>query len=273
LRLTTNEFRHRARVLREIDGDLRVLGDRGRLTQVFVQLLLNAVEALPEGQAAAHRVAVRARRDGSRVLVELQDTGRGIAPDALGRVFDPFYTTKPLGEGTGLGLTLCHSHVVSTGGEISLESRLGEGTTVRVILPAAAEEAAPPPVPSVATVGRLRLLVVDDEPAIARSLSQALNGHEVTLASSGREAIELLGRGRSFDAIVCDLIMSDRTGMDVYQACREREDGLETRILFVTGGAFTAGARDFLAVTANPWLEKPFDLRAFRTLVEQIATR
>ena len=159
-----------------------------------------------------------------RVVVEVSDTGPGIPADILDRIFDPFFTTKPVGEGTGLGLWICQGIVTSLGGEIAAENAPGQGATFRVVLPSATtveQRSAPPPRDEVAAppaARRLRLLVVDDEIAIGRTLAIALSDEfQVTTATSGREALQLLAGDAPFDVVLCDLMMPDVSGMDVYE--------------------------------------------------------
>jgi len=136
--LASNEIRHRARLTKSYRQIPRVFADEGRLVQVFVNLLVNAAHAIPEGHADRHEIRVEADTDeDGRVVVTVTDTGKGIDPEILGRVFDPFFTTKDVGGGMGIGLSICHSFVASIGGEISVQSEPGKGTTFRVFLPAA----------------------------------------------------------------------------------------------------------------------------------------
>jgi PAS domain S-box-containing protein len=119
IRLTGNELRHRARLERDLQPTPLVSADDGRLTQVFINLLINAAHAIPEGRSDDNCITVRAHTDDQgRAVVEIEDTGKGIAPDVQARVFDPFFTTKGIGEGTGLGLSICHGIVSGLGGQI-----------------------------------------------------------------------------------------------------------------------------------------------------------
>ncbi|HEX8436522.1 sensor histidine kinase [Archangium sp.] len=130
------ELRDRARLVEQWDELPPVHGHKGRLCQVFLNLLINAAHAIPAGQASRHEIRLSARASGdSRVIVEVSDTGCGIPPENLERLFSPFFTTKPVGMGTGLGLSVCHSIVTALGGDISVESQVGRGTTFRVSLP------------------------------------------------------------------------------------------------------------------------------------------
>ncbi|MCB9579200.1 MAG: response regulator [Polyangiaceae bacterium] len=270
LQLVFGELKHRARVTEEYDDDVPlVAADESRLAQVFVNVLVNAAHALPEGRAEEHEVRLRLKRSADGVVVEISDTGEGIAEEALPHVFEPFFTTKAPGQGTGLGLSACKGVVDGYGGRIEIESTVGAGTTVRVVLPPVKASSMAPPEPEAelepkAVVAR-RILVVDDEPLVRRSLGRMLRRHSVTAASSGREALELLSH-ESFDIIFCDLMMPDLTGMDVYDALHARGDGLVDKLVFVSGGAFTERARAFVDSIANPCLDKPFD----PTRVEQL---
>jgi two-component system NtrC family sensor kinase len=140
-------IRPRAQLVCDVDGAPAVYGNGARLCQVLLNLLLNAAHAIEPGQSQHHFIRVRARAAGTdRVLVEVSDTGCGIPPANLGRVFDPFFTTRPVGMGTGLGLAVCHGIIASHGGEITVESEVGRGTTFRVLLPVFAQGARMGPV-------------------------------------------------------------------------------------------------------------------------------
>ena len=116
--------------------------DEDRLVQVFLNLLLNAAQAIEDGRAEKNEIRLRTHVVGERLVVEVRDTGVGIPPDALGRVFDPFFTTKPVGLGTGLGLSICSTIVNAMGGSVEVDSQDGGGSTFRVILPVHRESAA-----------------------------------------------------------------------------------------------------------------------------------
>jgi signal transduction histidine kinase len=255
-----NQIRHRARLLKEYGDVPLVAANEGRLAQVFLNLLINAAESIPEGRAEDNVIRLVTREDPpSDVVIEISDSGAGIEPRHLGRLFEPFFTTKPVGSGMGLGLSVCHGIVTAMGGSIAVESRLGAGTTFRVRLRA---EAAPPETPGAprepARSGPpLRILIVEDELHLARSLARLLSGHALTVAQTGREAVQLCAE-RDFDLILCDLLMPEVTGMDVHREIRRMRPGAERRIVFMTGGAFTARAKGFLASVPNRILQKPF---------------
>ncbi|WP_375755385.1 PAS domain S-box protein [Corallococcus exercitus] len=272
--MAANEIRHRARLRREYGTVPQVMANEGRLCQVFLNLVVNAAQAIPEGSAHDHEVVLATRVSGGQVVVEVRDTGSGIAPEVMGRIFDPFFTTKPVGVGTGLGLSICHGIISGLGGDILVETTVGKGSTFRVVLPAPRPDPAVRPpevsVPDVPVVPRGRVLVVDDEPAVGRVLQRLLRGHDVEVATSGRQALERMSRAPGFDAVLCDVMMPDLAGRDVYEAVRREYPGLERRFVFVSGGAFTSGAREFLERIPNPLLEKPFDEARVRGAVEEL---
>ncbi len=273
--MAANEIRHRAQLRREYGDIPPVMANEGKLSQVFLNLVVNAAQAIPEGAAHRHEIRLATRQDSAgRVVVEVGDTGVGIPREVIDRIFDPFFTTKPVGVGTGLGLSICHSIINGLGGDITVDSEPGRGTIFRVMLPTqqTLERArtAELPVPQAPRVPRGRVLVVDDEPAVGRVLQRILRGHQVDVACSGRQALELLDQGLEPDAVLCDVMMPDLTGRDVYEAVRREYTGLEHRFVFVSGGAFTTGARDFLASIPNLLLEKPFDEARVRSVVEDI---
>ncbi len=271
-RMVGNQIRARGRLVVELESVPPVRGDPGLLEQVFLNLLMNALESLPE-PGDNNEVRVATRGNGSEVEIIVQDSGRGIEPEALDRIFDPFFTTKAVGSGTGLGLSICHEIVTSLGGGITVRSSVGQGTTVRITLPAMAERRSLPPATAAgapeAAVEPMRVLVVDDEPLILRALSRQLVGHEVTVTEDADEAIALAA-DRPFDLILCDLIMPRVSGIDVYERLSHDRPGVETRIVFMTGGAFTPTAHDFLERVDNRCLTKPIDRGELRALVQQI---
>jgi two-component system, cell cycle sensor histidine kinase and response regulator CckA len=266
-----HEIRLRARLVKEYGDVPLAWANEGRLAQVFVNLLVNAAQAIPEGAAFDNEIRIVTREESGRVLVEICDTGTGIAPEDLPRVFEPFFTTKP--KGTGLGLSISHNIVSALGGTLTAERLSPRGTLLRVTLPTSNEASAqgPPPASHPKTEQRSRILLVDDEPIMVRVLAELLSEHDVTIAYSGREAIARLTGNTSFDVVVCDLQMNDGTGVDVYEHLCERAPDLARRVIFTTGGAFTQGAREFLGRCPQPVLEKPFDTARFAALVSETA--
>ncbi|MBI5071082.1 MAG: response regulator [Deltaproteobacteria bacterium] len=280
LRLAGNELRHRARVVTRLDPLPAVLARPRELGQVFLNLLVNAAHACPEARADDHTVTVSAHTDGSGwAVVEVSDSGVGMAPEVVEHIFEPFYTTKPFGLGTGLGLTLSHGIVSAAGGRIEVVSLPGAGSTFRVLLPPAAASDSPPPrgdavPPGPAPVlrpGARRVLVVDDQPQMARSTARCLaETFAVTVCLSGDEALDLLRRGEAYDAVVCDLMMPQMSGSALQERVAARWPGLASRFVFLTGGAFGPEATAFAERTSAPVLEKPYDPEALVTQLTRL---
>lgn len=277
VKMTANEVRHRARFERATPPTLpRVVANEARLAQVFVNLLVNAAQAIPEGAAAENVVRVRAWTPSpGEVIVEVSDTGGGIPAEVMGRIFDPFFTTKAVGVGMGLGLSICHASVRSFGGEITARSDPSGGATFRLrLLAAPSTVAAPAPASPRAAPRRptARILVVDDEPALLRSLARQLRHFgEVATAADGAAALGRLETER-FDAVLCDLMMPEMTGMELYARVCETLPDRAGRFIFMTGGAFTPASQAFAEATERPMLDKPLDLpRLERALDEVIA--
>jgi PAS domain S-box-containing protein len=273
LRMTWNELRHRARLVKDYGPVPEVEVNEARLVQVFLNLLVNSAQALPEGSAEQNEIRVRTRAAGEQVFVEVSDTGVGISPEIIGRIFDPFFTTKAIGVGTGLGLAICQRLVTDMGGQLSVRSEVGKGTTFRVALPVAKSlkaAVAPPPRQTPANNRRGRILVVDDEELIVRAVERILSGeHDIVVTLVAREALALCTSGESFDLILCDLMMPDMTGMDLYLELARIAPAQAENMVFLTGGAFTPKARDFLAVTPIEHIEKPFEPRNLRAFVQR----
>ena len=273
--LASNEVRHRARLVKVYRPLPAVEANDARLTLVFFNLLINAVQAIQPGCADDNQIDIRTWTDHGRAVIEVRDSGCGIAPEHLSRVFDPFFTTRPQQIGTGLGLSMCHGIVTALGGDIVVESTLSVGTTVRVSIPAfsGVAPAAPVIITRVSTgSGRSgKILVVDDDAAICTVIRRTLGRrHQVTTTTSGREAIDRIKGGERYDLILCDLMMPMVTGMEVHGELTASVPEQADRIVFLTGGAFTTHARDFLKRVPNERFEKPFDGGRLRMLAREM---
>jgi signal transduction histidine kinase/CheY-like chemotaxis protein len=270
-----NEIKYRARLVKDYGDTPPVLANVARLGQVFLNLLINAAHAIPEGSVETNEIRLVTRTDDAgRAVIEVRDSGSGIAPDIRDRIFDPFFTTKAIGVGTGLGLSICRNIVFDLGGEISVDSEVGRGTVFRVVLPAAPEEADVVAAPLAATgapARRGRVLVVDDEPAIGAALRRILKPeHDVTVLTAAGEARDLIGRGERFDVILCDLMMPRMTGMELHAELARIDRDQAERMILLTGGAFTPTAQQFLDRVPNARIEKPFDAASLRVLVRSL---
>jgi CheY-like chemotaxis protein len=194
----------------------------------------------------------------------------------LQHIFDPFFTTKPIGQGTGLGLAICHRIVTGLGGEIEVDTREGVGTTFRVTLPVATEPepvALPSATPAANSgVGpRARILVIDDDALVGNALARILaRDHDVVSLTSARQAYDRIVCGEAFDIVFCDILMPELTGMALHEALLAAAPDMAGRMVFMTGGAFTPAAREFLDQVRQPKIDKPFDVATVRALVRDL---
>jgi signal transduction histidine kinase len=272
-RMAWNEIRHRAKLVKEYSPVPPVEANESRLGQVFLNLIVNAAHAIPVGRASANTIRIATYLGpGGKVVVEVSDTGTGMTPDVLKRLFTPFFTTKPVGVGTGLGLSICHRIISALGGDISVESTAGKGTTFRVTLPPATlRREATEPMPTIEPEARRgRVLVIDDEPSVCKAASRILGSiHEVVTANRAQDALERIRNGERFDVILCDLMMPEMTGMELHAELVDAAPEQAEKVVFLTGGAFTARARSFLDGVSNLRFEKPFDATILRTIVQE----
>ncbi len=274
LRMAWNEVRHRAKVVKEYGKVPRVTANESRLGQVLLNLIVNAVQAIPEGNYLNNVIRVSTTAERDQVVIAIRDSGMGIPPEVQRRLFTPFFTTKPVGVGTGLGLAISHRIVTSMNGTITFESEVGKGTEFRITLPMATATAEPVtqklPKVSIAT-RRGRVLVIEDEESLGQAIRRYLGqDHEVEAVTSARVALDRIADGTRYDLILCDLMMPQITGMEVHDRVAAIERTQAERIVFMTGGPFTESARVFFETTPNPRIEKPFDLKTLRHLVNEL---
>ena len=253
-------------VVLELPDDLPMLwADPHQLHQVVVNLVTNAHQAM-HGRGEPSRLTIGATFDPARLtnMLRVADTGPGIPAEIRARIFEPFYTTKAPGQGTGLGLSLCQSIVEGHGGSIRAEERAGGGAVFVVELPVEAlaegeRDAAPADAPL--PVRGKRILVVDDDPEVAVLLQDALRaaGNHVEVAPNGLVALQKLER-LACDVILCDLKMPELDGPGFFQQITRRHPRLVPRIAFLTGDALSSESHEFIDMTGAPCLAKPFSL-------------
>lgn len=264
-----------------------VAGDASQMEQVVLNLLVNAEHALsdaldaprsPDAESSPRgTIAITTEIVQDTVVVEVSDTGCGIAPDDLTRIWDPFWTTKAEGEGTGLGLSVVHGIVSAHGGTIEVDTKVGSGTTFTLRFPRSRDTVSKvTPVRGSAAVDAaqasrpLDVLVIDDEASITTFLSQYLGsrGHAVLTAQSGPQALTI-ARAGAFDVVVCDLRMPGMDGLETMRALRALPNGDQPRYILSTGatmGAAVIDAAEALQVAAV--VPKPYDIEQLRRAVE-----
>jgi len=280
VRMCRNELQQRGQLTVQLPPDIEVVGDQSQLSQVFLNLLLNAAQALDQGRYDENRVEVTLVRDELWAEVHVRDSGAGIPAGDLARVFDPFYTTKSSDRGTGLGLTISREIARRHGGSVEVQSEVGQGSCFTVRLPVASSDASrhppcndalPSPVDERPMLRPLHLLVVDDEPALLRSLSRGLGRrHQVVTAHGGEAALRLLQDDPEIEAVICDLLMPGLTGMDVYEHAVRHHPHLRHRFVFLTGDAFTPAARTFAEAHRGHVMLKPFDIGQLERMLASV---
>jgi len=255
-----NDIRRRARFERDLRDVPPVRGTESRLGQVFVNLLMNAAQAIPPGDADDHEVRVEAYSDADEVAVEISDTGRGIPPEEMGYIFDPFFTTKEGEEGTGLGLAISRRIVESLDGTIEVESESGARTTFTVRLQPADQLAAreADSEAQAALPDELSILVVDRNAQIGPALERLLSdNHDVHFEESWPDAKARMQAHETPDAVFCTAGMPNATAADMYQWYKRQAPELLARVIFMVGDSKSERTQRLIDRISNPIIEKP----------------
>jgi two-component system cell cycle sensor histidine kinase/response regulator CckA len=273
-----NQIRHRARLIKTFGKLPTTTGNTTTLGQVFLNLLVNAAQAIPEGSAERNEIRISSRvqagKRGAEIVVEISDSGAGMPPEVLAHVFEPFFTTKPSGQGTGLGLSISRQTIIDHGGRMTVDSEVGKGSVFRVFLPLGSSPAATDSVPALtsqAPLSRRRILVIDDEPLIGSIIQRALSGdHDVVVVQRAADALTLLEGGQTFDLLLCDVMMPDLSGPQFHEAISRDWPQMTGRLVFMTGGAFTPGTVDFVEHAPTRVLLKPFSIDRLKGLIGEL---
>jgi signal transduction histidine kinase/ActR/RegA family two-component response regulator len=250
-----------------------VLADATQIETVFLNLINNAEKAMT-GATGPGTLWIKTEHRGDMVRVAVADNGPGVRPEHITKVFDPFFTTSDVGEGMGMGLSICHGIVIRHQGRIWVESEYGKGATFYVGFPAAQRmvegdgDATTEPDTPAATPTPARILVIDDEPGARDLLSEVLGGvgYDVEAVDSGRKALELLDNA-TYDLLLVDMKMPGMNGREILQSLSDRMP--MPRVIFVTGDTATISTQRFLKESEQPVIFKPFDLEELNTLVAE----
>jgi signal transduction histidine kinase/CheY-like chemotaxis protein len=252
-----------ARIESKVPAQIYLRGQDAPLTQVLANLIVNGAQADPSGKG---RVEIRAETKGERVRLTVEDDGPGMSEDVLRRAFEPFFSTRPVGLGKGLGLAVSRGIVHSLGGELRLDSEPGRGTRAMLEL-----AAAPPPLPSPQRVGPGRLLLVAEEAALRTALPRLLESTwEVSVAAGVDEALDRLAQ-EGFDVVLCELGTPEGAGERLFWAMREQAPAQAERVVFLAGATLGESERRFLASQPQPVIEKPLDLAALERVAARLA--
>jgi len=274
-----NEMHHRGRLITEFSAVQPVLANESRVEQVCLGLVLFAARMLPEDTAKTNQVRLSLySNELQHAVIEIVCEGVHLDESQLGVLFEPFAPSDEA-RTAGFGLNVCHSLVEQLGGQVHAQSIPGLGLSLTVTLPCTkpSYSTEPPPSsaqqssnPPIGELGSAKILVIDDDPGVGRALRLMLEDeHDVTCFTSPREGLRALLQDQSYDLVFCDLMMPELTGIDIYQVLRFNRPGYETRLVFMTGGAFTASAKRFLSQVPNARIEKPFNLKALQRMVQR----
>jgi PAS domain S-box-containing protein len=259
----------------ELSADIPlILADADQLHQVMLNLIINAQQSLQD-EPAPRRIRVASEFDATQgvLRVTVADNGPGIPADLRARVFEPYFTTKPTGVGTGVGLAVSLGIVEAHGGSLTVDCPPDGGALFTITLPVGAVESSDGDyvAPRNASPGERTILVVDDEPEIREALKEILTGaqHRVVTASSGREALKRIAV-QNYDAILTDIRMPDLDGRALYQEIERRWPRQAGRVVFVTGDTLTSALRAFVCESGRPVIEKPFLPGEVRRIVAEL---
>ncbi|MEL6545395.1 MAG: ATP-binding protein, partial [Myxococcota bacterium] len=275
-RVVAHRMRHHARFELQSNQSDPITVDTGRMVQLFTNLMVNAIDAMPRGRSNANCVRVSIDQGTEGLSLRISDTGTGIPKEKVAKIFDPFFTTKGLHDGTGLGLALCADIVAFHGGTIECHSTVGLGTEFSIELPFKNGLHAAVPVANprrIASFDRtLRMLVVDDDPSLMRAMQRRLEKrYQVRSALSGLEALELLADDHEFDVILCDVLMPNMDGPTFCKEVAARHPALAERFVFMSGGGSdqkqAAGLSGFVCVP------KPFNWQELDAHVADVVIR
>ena len=266
------------KVITELDLDLPVtMADAGQLQQVFLNLIINAEHEM----TAAHgrgNLLIKTEGVDNTIRISFKDDGPGIPKENLERIFEPFFTTRRVGEGTGLGLSLCHGIISDHNGRIYAESEPGKGATFIVELPVVSKEKEVKPAESEVVEAReaatARILVVDDEPAITQFLKRVLidEGYEVKTIDNAEAALKLIESER-YSLILLDIKLPGMSGFELYEHLDKLDKSLTRRVAFITGDVLATNTKNFLSRTRAPYFTKPFDIDRLKREIKRLLTR
>jgi len=253
--------------------EFHILANATHVEQVILNLCINARDAMPEGGRVTVRtshIASRSKDENGSVMLELSDSGVGMDAETRAHIFEPFYTTKARGKGTGLGLALVYGIVTQYGGSIEVETEMGRGTTFRIFFPLG-ERVVDSPTSRVITSGKKTVLLAEDEPEIRNMVGEFVRklGHQVLPAGDAEEALEIANsHDGKIDMLLTDVMMPGINGFELALAMRQMHPGLPILVMSgFTGGAMSRRAKELGDV---PFLPKPFSFRQLEASLQKL---
>ncbi|SRR5579883_2582901 len=266
IKIAHSIFKNRATINKNFDNQIpRLLVNQGKLQQVFLNLIINAAQAIPEGNPTSNQIILKTHLEADKICIDITDTGTGIPSEILSKIFDPFFTSKPHGVGTGLGLSICQEIITSLRGKIQVKSKPGK-TTFSIQLPLELGEKE-----KIYIGTKLNILIIDDEPSLLHSLKYMLEPYyTVTALLDGKKALEVLElNAKKFDVIISDLNMPEVNGRDIYHFLLEKNRELAHRMILMSGN-YDHSCQEFIKETHQPYLEKPFKKQALLDAINEL---
>ena len=251
--------------------------DPAQLQQVFLNLIINAETEMRLAHGKG-KLSIKTENIDNTIRISFKDNGPGIAKKNLERIFDPFFSTRDVGQGTGLGLSVCHGIITEHKGRIWAESKLGEGATFILELPIVNEGKQPmvlhPTAEEPKKVTKAKILVIDDEPFIRKLISRVLSkeGHDVEAVDNAEDALKMI-KSKRYSLILLDIKMPGIGGIKLYKQFQGIAASLKKRVIFVTGDVMDERSMDFLTKTKAPYIMKPFDAEKLKTEINRILAR
>ena len=269
IRIAQPHLTHNSQLIVDIAEVPPAACNQARLSQIILNLIVNAAQSLQENKKNSIAIRCRAETGPPCIVVEIEDTGAGMNADTQRRLFEPFYTTKAVGKGTGLGLYFCMNEIEKVGGELSFTSEIGVGTcfTIRLPLFVAKQEQVVRPARAKTTNG-LQVLIIDDDPMVCKALERLLRGNDTTVVQNAKQGLTLVA-SRHFDVIFCDMMMPGMTGDVLYEKAEAADPGIGKKFIFITGGAFTPETERFLNSVPGQVVLKPFGLNSLQAALQQ----
>jgi PAS domain S-box-containing protein len=266
------------RVTLQLTRDMPMtIADPGQLQQVFLNLIINAETEMKLAHDKG-KLSIKTERMNNTLRITFKDTGPGIAKENLETIFDPFFTTREVGQGTGLGLSVCHGIITEHNGRIWAESQPGKGAAFIIELPLVTEEGqyepTEPVIEETARVAKAKILVVDDEPVIRQLISKVLGeqGHTVETIDNAASALKMV-KSKRYRLILLDIKMPGMSGVELYKQFQKIAPSLTKRVVFITGDVMGKRTIAFLDKTKTPYIMKPFDARELKTQVNRILAK
>ena len=281
LNMTHHAIRHRAELHVELKPVPVIEVNQTLLAQLLVHLLMNAAQSIEPGHLLDNRIDVRASISSERIIIEIEDTGRGIDPEVLPHIFDPFYTTQAPGEGIGMGLSSSLYIARQLGGDLTIDSTPGQGTRARVLLPLSLEQGVPTiKVPAQIDMEETttevisstpQVLFIDDERQIGTAFQRQLSRYaEISVNTRADHALEQLRDGEYFDVIFCDLMMPHMGGIDFARTLADELPEAFQALVFMTGGALDEETQRFIEDHSIPCVFKPVGRKRLLELIEEV---